>query len=56
MLYIHLQQVIITTYFISAHEDMRRMIALRSQLGDIHHVLDVISDDTNGTTSLGKIS
>ena len=32
------------------------MITLRSQLGDIHHVLDAISNDPIGTTSLGKIS
>ena len=42
--------------FFAAREDMQRMVTLRSQLGDIHHVLDVISTDTNRTTSLGKIS
>ena len=41
---------------IAAREDMRRMVTLRSQLADIHHVLDVINNDPSGTTALGKNS
>ena len=38
----------------AAKEDMHRMRVLRSELGDVHGILDAIHKEPRTTTSLGK--
>ena len=44
----------LTMFLLIAHDDMKHMGELRTELRDISHVLDGIHTDPNGTSSIGN--